>query len=91
MLELYGDDALSYSEVCHGSRQFLMGREYVEDASRTSQPPISVFGFKLRVHSRRCHFPLFDALPRPQTPTTTVFYILTEVLGLRFRYWRWVV
>jgi hypothetical protein len=32
-----------------------------------AEPPISVFSFEFRVHSRRCHLPLFDAFPRPCT------------------------
>jgi hypothetical protein len=35
LVELYGDDALSYSEVRYWSRQFLIDWEYVEDARRT--------------------------------------------------------
>jgi hypothetical protein len=49
LLGLYGGDALSYSEVCYWSRQFLMGREYVEDAGRTERLLISVFSFEIRV------------------------------------------
>jgi hypothetical protein len=47
LLKLYGDDVLSYSKVCHWSRQFLMGREYVEDARRTGRPPD--FSVQLRI------------------------------------------
>jgi hypothetical protein len=39
LFELYGRDALSYSEVCYWNRQFIMGREYVEDARRDVRPP----------------------------------------------------
>jgi hypothetical protein len=49
LLELYADNALSYSEVCSWSRQFLIDREYVEDARRTDQPPD--LGFRLRIQS----------------------------------------
>jgi hypothetical protein len=35
LLELHGDDALSYSEVCSWSRQFLFGWENVENARKT--------------------------------------------------------
>jgi hypothetical protein len=38
LLKLYGDDALSYSEVYVVGRQFLMGREYVNDARKTGWP-----------------------------------------------------
>jgi hypothetical protein len=44
--ELYGDDALFNSEVCDGSQQFVMGREYVEDGRRTGRLP------DFRVHIR---------------------------------------
>jgi hypothetical protein len=46
LLELYGSDALSYSQVCYGSRQSLMGREYVEDTRRTGRPLTSVYNFE---------------------------------------------
>jgi hypothetical protein len=32
-----------------------------------ADPSISVFNFEFRGHLRRCHMPLFDALPRPHT------------------------
>jgi hypothetical protein len=67
LLELYGDDAISYWEVCSWSWQFLMNRQYLEDAKKTGRPPISAFSFEFRVHSKRCRLPLFDALPRSCT------------------------
>jgi hypothetical protein len=48
--------------------------------------PISLFDFECRVCSRSRHLRLFDALRRLHTPVTTVFYLLTQVLGLRFRH-----
>jgi hypothetical protein len=39
LLDLYGGDALSYSEACHWSRQFFMSGKPVEDAKRTGRPP----------------------------------------------------
>jgi hypothetical protein len=72
-------------------RQLLMGRESVEDARRTGRPPISVFSFEFRVHSRRCHLPLFDVLPTPDTLLQqSCFPFIREILDLRFRHWRWV-
>jgi hypothetical protein len=56
LLKLYAGNALSYSEVCYWSRQFLMGREYVEDARRTSQP--LDLGFRLRIQSALEKLPL---------------------------------
>jgi hypothetical protein len=43
-LERYGDDTLSYSEVCYCNAQFVMVEEFVEDASRTAgrSPDFSV-------------------------------------------------
>jgi hypothetical protein len=35
LLELYGDDILSHWEMCYWSRQFLLGREYAEEARMT--------------------------------------------------------
>jgi hypothetical protein len=49
LLELYGDDALFYSEMCYWSRQFLMGREYAEDARRTGRS--ANFGGQLRIQN----------------------------------------
>jgi hypothetical protein len=46
----YTGVALSYSEVHYWSRQLLMCREYVEDASRSGRLLVSVFSFKFRVH-----------------------------------------
>jgi hypothetical protein len=78
-----------------------MGRDLSKAQEGLADSPISVFSFKFRMHSRRCHLPLFDALPMPlasvrciadatHIPATIVFSILTEVLGLRFHHWRWV-
>jgi hypothetical protein len=49
LLGLYDGEALSYSEVCDWSRQFLMGPEHVEDARRTGQP--ADFGIQLQIQS----------------------------------------
>jgi hypothetical protein len=51
------------------------------------------FSVRLRIQSALEEMPL--ALVRciteaTYTPATTVFPILTEVVGLRFRHWRWV-
>jgi hypothetical protein len=67
LLELYGDDALSYPEVCYWSQPFLMGRECVKHARRTGRPPD--FNVHLRIQSAFGEIPLllFDAFPRPHT------------------------
>jgi hypothetical protein len=46
-LKLSGGDALSDSEVCYWSRQFLMSREYAKIASM-ADPPLG-FGIELRI------------------------------------------
>jgi hypothetical protein len=56
LLELDGDDALSYSEVCYWNQQFLMGPEYVEDARRTARAPD--FSVQLRIQSALEEMPL---------------------------------
>jgi hypothetical protein len=67
LLKPYHDDALSYLEVCYWHRQFLTGRDYIEDAGKAGQIPIYALSFEFRMRSRRCHLSLFDALPRPRT------------------------
>jgi hypothetical protein len=42
LLELYSDDALSYSEEYFWSWQFLMDREYIKDAEDWPTPDFSV-------------------------------------------------
>jgi hypothetical protein len=89
LLELYDDYALSYSQMCYQSRHSLMGREYVEDARRTGRR--SDFGIQLRIQSgleELPHASVRCSVEAMSTPALTVFYILTEVLGLRFRHWR---
>jgi hypothetical protein len=66
LLELYGGDGFSYSEVCYWIKQFFMRREHVEEARKTGRL-ISVFSFELRVCQMSCSLHLFDALPRPRT------------------------
>jgi hypothetical protein len=81
------DDTLSCSEVCDWSRQFLMGREYLEGARRNGQSPD--FSVQLRIQSALKEMPLVSVrciAEATHTPVTTAFYILTEVLGLRFRH-----
>jgi hypothetical protein len=85
--ELYGDDALSYSAVCHWSREFLMDRKSVEDARRTGRPPDFMSSFELRAHSMQCLFLMhcrghahlydnrvlhFDKSTRPEIPSLAV-------------------
>jgi hypothetical protein len=91
LVELCGNDALSYSEVCYWSQQFFIGRESVEDAKRTHRP--SDFSIQLRIqsaHEEMPHASVPCITEARYTPATTMFYILTGALCLRFRHWRWV-
>jgi hypothetical protein len=86
MLELYGDDVLSYPEVWYWSRQFLRGRGHVEDARRTGPHP----DFSVQVRSQSALEETIFASNRWVADatcilTTTMFYILREVLGVRVR------
>jgi hypothetical protein len=56
LLELYGDDAVSYSAVCYWNRQFLIAREYVEDARRVGRQPD--FDVQLRIRNALEEIPL---------------------------------
>jgi hypothetical protein len=88
LFELCGDDALSYSEVCYWSRQFLMGWKYVEDPRRTLRPP--GFSVQLRIQSALEEMTLASTrciAEARHASATIVFYILTGVLGPRFGYW----
>jgi hypothetical protein len=58
LLELYGDDALSYSEMFCWSGQFLVGREHVGDARRIGRRP--EFNIQLRIQSLLEEIPLTD-------------------------------
>jgi hypothetical protein len=90
LLELDDDDALSYSEVCCWSWQFLMGREYIENKRRTDRP--SDFTVQLRIQTALEEVPFASVQcinEATHTPATTEFYILAEVLCLRFCPWRW--
>jgi hypothetical protein len=55
--------------------------------------PTPEFTVQLRIQSALEEMPLVSVrciAKVTHTSATTVFYILTEVLGLRFRHWRWV-
>jgi hypothetical protein len=65
------------------------GAEYFEDARRTDRPPD--FGIQLRIQSVKEESPLLSVrciAEAAHTPATTVFYILTEAVGLTFYYRR---
>jgi hypothetical protein len=76
LLEVDGDEALSYVEVCDWSGQFLMGRKYVEDARRTGRS--RDFSVQLRIQSAVEQMPRASVrwiAEATHTPATTVFYI----------------
>jgi hypothetical protein len=91
LLLLYGTEVLSYLEVGYWRRQFSMGREYVEDSRKTGRPPD--FNCHRRIRQALEERPI--AVVRTLAKATryapsTVFFVLNEVLGLKFRHWRWV-
>jgi hypothetical protein len=68
-----------------------MGWEYVEDARSTDRLPD--FRIQLRIQSVVEELPLASVrciAEARRTPKSTVFYILTELLALRFHHWQWV-
>jgi hypothetical protein len=92
LLELYGDDALSYSEACYWSRQGLMDREDVEGARRTGRS--TDFSVQPRIQSKLQEIPFASVrciAEDMHAPATTVIYSSTEVFGLKSRHWGWVL
>jgi hypothetical protein len=68
-----------------------MDREYVEDAGKTGRLPN--FDIQLRIQCALEEMPLDSVLRiavATRIPVIAVFYILIEVLALRFVHWRWV-
>jgi hypothetical protein len=49
LVEHYGREALSYPNVTDWRREFLAGRQSVEDSPRAGRPPD--FGIRLRIES----------------------------------------
>jgi hypothetical protein len=85
LLEQYGDDILSYAEVCCWSREFLTAGSMPK-----MQEGLANFSVQLRIQSALDEMPLTSVqciAKATRPPATTVFYVLTEVLGLRFRHW----
>jgi len=91
LVQHFGTEALSYSEVCYWMREFARGREQVEDARRSGRPPDFI-----------CHSRIQAALEEMPNASvrqlaeishyspSTVFYVLTFVLRLKFRHWKWI-
>jgi hypothetical protein len=91
LIERYGRETLSYAAVTDWRREFHAGRQDVEDNQRPRRP--TDFGIHLRVEQT------FTAVPNDSVRSiaeitvcepSTVFYLLTQVLDLTFRTWRWV-
>ena len=90
LVEHYGGEALSYPSVTYWRREFRMGRQDVEDSPKTGRPPD--FGIRLRIESALAAFPNGSVRSIAELTgyePSTVFYILTQVLHLKFRHWRW--
>ena len=90
LVEHYGGEALSYPSVTYWRREFRMGRQDVEDSPKTGRPPD--FGIRLRIESALAAFPNGSVRSIAELTgyePSTVFSILTQVLHLKFRHWRW--
>jgi histone-lysine N-methyltransferase SETMAR len=91
LVERYGKDALSYPSVTYWRREFRGGRKDVEDGPRTGRPPD--FGIRLRIERALEDFPngsVRTIAASTGYESSTVFYVLTQVLHLKFRHWRWI-
>jgi hypothetical protein len=89
LLLLSGTEALSHSEMGYWRRQVFMGGEYVEGARRTARPPD--FNYHRRIRELFGERPIASIRTLEEatgyTPST-VFFVLSEVLGFEFRHWR---
>jgi hypothetical protein len=68
-----------------------MGREYVEDARRTGRR--SDFNCHRRIREALEEWPIASIRTLAEATgytLSTVFFVLSEVLGLKFRHWGWV-
>jgi hypothetical protein len=89
LVERYGKDAPSYPSVTYWRREFHGGREDVEGSPRNERQRDS----EIRLRIERA----LEAFPNESVRTIdasmshellTVFYILTQILHLKFRDWR---
>jgi hypothetical protein len=91
MVQHLGIEALSYSGVCYWMRERDRCREQVEDAGRSTRS--SDFVCHSKIQPAREEMPIVSVRQLAEIfhySPSTVFYVLTFVLRLKFRYWKWI-
>jgi hypothetical protein len=90
-VEHYGDKALSYPDVSDWMRLFRMGREGIEDSRRSGSSPDLQTRLRIEgVLEASPNASVQDIVQTTAITSSTVFYVLTQVLQLEFCTWRWV-